>query len=572
MPPILFVAFLAAAALAEPWERVPARTDGIWYQARLGANTPEDASLVMRGYAGTIDLFVEGQQIYSFHDDRAVQRITMHAVSLPRGSSGKRLYARMPLGTEPPYIAGSTVVANADVPRATTDLVRDPVRRSLVDLTVGALIAAFGLIAMIFSGLRRRGDARTLFYFGAFALLYGARLLTQAILLPLAGASMKTMAHLEWIITYIITIPGWALAGRLIGAGWRSTLRLQVWAFAIFAPIAIASDFIQSRPGSMEAVNNVMVIAGGINILGNLILIPKPQNAPELRVVLAGSVVFMLFAVANNLASLDLLPFAEIDETPGFIVFLGTLGYAAARRFARTEREQIELEGELSAAREIQRSILPAHMPAIEGLVVDARYVPASTVAGDLYDFLQIDERRAGVIVADVSGHGIPAALVASMVKIAVSSHATLAADPAAMLTALNTTLARDVRRGFVTATYLFFDGSAVHVANAGHPAPLLLRDGTVREIGATNPLLGRFRDASYSATAVELQPGDRIVAYTDGVVEARNARGEEFGEERLHASVRGRATLAEIVAAVATWRGGGGDADDLTMVAIEIQ
>ena len=561
---------LMAAALAEPWERVPARTDAIWYQARLPENTP-DASLVLRAYVDELELFVEEERIYRFRDDHAAGRLRVHVVELPDGAGGKRLFARFPRGTAPPFLAGTRIAAGAEIPDAIARHASEPLRDDLVDLVAAALIAATGLLVMIVSAARRRGDARALFYFGAFAFLYGARLLVQSAVFPLSGVSLRTLDQIEWLITYVIPIPGWVLAHRLIGAGWRSSLRVQVWLFVAAAPIAIASDLIRNQPGSFEPVNNVLVISGGINILLNLIAVRNRRGTPELRIVLAGSTIFMLFALANNLASLDLLPVEEIDETPGFIIFLATLGYAAARRSARTEREQIALEGELSAAREIQRSILPAHMPRVEGLTVDARYVPASTVAGDLYDFLEVDGRRTGVIVADVSGHGIPAALVASMVKIAVSSHASLAHDPAALLTALNTTLARDVRRGFVTATYLFFDGSAVHVANAGHPAPLLLRAGEVREIGTTNPLLGRFRTASYSASAIDLQRGDRILAFTDGVIEARNARGDAFGEERLHALMKAGTTLAEIVATVESWRHGGGDADDLTLVSIDI-
>lgn len=570
MPPILFIVFLAAVSFAEPWQRVPERADGIWYQARLSEATPDGASLILRAYVTELEVFAESKSIYRFRDGSAAGRMTIHVMELPRGSRGKLLFARVPSSARPPFIAGSRVIVREEVPNGIAGLIAAPLKDDLAHLIFGALIAAFGLMAMIFSALRRRGDARTLFYFGAFAFLYGARLIVQSMLLPLAGVSIRNAERIEWIITYVITIPGWALADRLIG-GWKASLRFQVWAFMVLAPVAIAIDFIRDHPGSMEPANNILVIAGGINILLNLIAARKRHGTPELRVVFAGASLFLLFAVANNLASLDLLPFDEIDETPGFIAFLGTLGYAAARRFARTEREQIELEGELSAAREIQRSILPAHMPTVEGLTVDARYVPASSVAGDLYDFLQIDERRVGVIVADVSGHGIPAALVASMVKIAVSSHAALANDPAAMLTALNATLARDVRRGFVTATYLYFDGLTVQVANAGHPAPLLIRGKEIRELGATNPLLGRFRTATYSATGTDLQRGDRIVAYTDGVVEARNGRGEEFGEERLHGLLLQGAALAEIVAAVEVWRVRGSDADDLTLVAIDI-
>lgn len=559
---LLLATILAAIAFAEPWQPMPPPSPGLWFEARLAEATPADARLVFRGYTGELDLFVDDRPIYAFRDQAADGRLTVHVVELPRGT---RLRVRVRETARPPYFSGSRIVTKAEVPFAIVAVAAEPLRDDLDDLIARPLIASVGFIAMILAAIRRRGDARVLFYFGAFAFLYGLRLIVQSALFPLAGAPIETMRRIEWIITYVITVPGWALPRRLVGDGWKGSLRWQVWAFALFAPIAIASDVLQDRASTMEEANNILVVIGGINILLNLILVRRRRDT---RPVLIGSIVFMLFALANNLASLGLLPVDEIDETPGFMAFLGTLGYAAARRFAQTEREQIELQGELSAAREIQRSILPAVMPDVAGLRFDARYVPATTVAGDLYDFLPIDERRAGVIVADVSGHGIPAALIASMVKIAVSSQSRLADQPAALLRELNAALTKDVRRGFVTATYLFFDGDRVHVANAGHPAPLLLRAGEVRELGAVNPLLGRFKTAAYAAETVPLRPGDRILAYTDGVTEARNARGEEFGEERLRALVREGASAERIVEAVQAW---GRDLDDLTLVMIEV-
>lgn len=559
---ILAVAILAAT-FAESWHRIEPPSPGVWYEARLSRGASDGAQVVFRSYVAELQLFADDRQIYDFRDASAANRLRVHAIELPRGTT--RLRVRVPESAREPYLAGTRVVSRAELPLALLAVAVDPLGDDLDDLLLGALIAAFGLLALVLAAVRRRGDAWTMFGFGAFAFLYGVRLIVQSGLFPVLGFSIRGTLQWQWRITYVITIPGWALAARLIGNGWKNSLRWQVWAFAVFAPIGILSDLIRREPGSMEAVNNLLVITGGINILLNLILVRARRDT---RVVLAGSIVFLLFALANNLASLGLLPVGEVDEAPGFVIFLGTLGFAAARRFAQAEREQIELQSELTAAREIQRSILPAAMPRLEQLTVEARYVPASTVAGDLYDFLELDERRCGVLVADVSGHGIPAALVASMVKVAVSSQARLANDPAAMLRELNAILGRDVRRGFVTATYLFFDGMTVHVANAGHPAPLLLRNGAITELGAVNPLLGRFKAASYSASTTELQPGDRLIAFTDGITEALNARGEMFGEERLHAAMRER---ADIINAVQTWRGGRSDLDDLTLVTVTL-
>ncbi len=294
----------------------------------------------------------------------------------------------------------------------------------------------------------------------------------------------------------------------------------------------------------------------------------------EFWVLLAGSTFFLLYALSRNLSSLHLLPWPEIDETLGFVVFVACLGYAALRAFVRGERHRLSMDGELAAAREIQRSILPTTMPDLPGLRFDVRYDPASSVAGDLYDFVAADASRVGLLVADVAGHGVPAALIASMVKIGVSSQSRLAHDPASMLAALNETLRRDVRHAFVTATYLYFDAGqhCVAVANAGHPPPLLIRDGLFRELGPTGVLLGRFGMVRYEAQQTTLVAGDRIVALTDGIVEARNTRGEPFGDERLRAIVQNGGSANAVINAVHRWRDrDASDADDLTIVIVDV-
>jgi sigma-B regulation protein RsbU (phosphoserine phosphatase) len=186
---------------------------------------------------------------------------------------------------------------------------------------------------------------------------------------------------------------------------------------------------------------------------------------------------------------------------------------------------------------------------------------------------VRADEHRVGVLVADVAGHGVPAALIASMVKIAFSSQSKLAADTAALMQQLNETLRHEVRRAFVTATYLWFDVEqrSVTVCNAGHAPPLLLREGTFHELGTAGVLLGRFAAARYTTTTTELRPGDRVVAFTDGIIEARNVRGEQFGEERLRAVIA-HSLAQDVIADVHQWRAGAdpAEADDLTVVMVD--
>jgi serine phosphatase RsbU (regulator of sigma subunit) len=146
-------------------------------------------------------------------------------------------------------------------------------------------------------------------------------------------------------------------------------------------------------------------------------------------------------------------------------------------------RQLLSINGELEMAREIQMSILPHEIPQIKGLEIAARYLPMTSVAGDFYDFIVIDEKHLGILVADVSGHGLPAALIASMLKAALSAQSAHACDPTRVLAGLNQSLCGKFKRHFATAAYAFVDmeKNSMRYAAAGHPALLLWRVSTGR-------------------------------------------------------------------------------------------
>src|ERR1700723_1299008 len=187
----------------------------------------------------------------------------------------------------------------------------------------------------------------------------------------------------------------------------------------------------------------------------------------------------------------------------------------------RGKREQLArqlqtIQCEMDTARQIQLSILPREIPAIKGLDIAARYIPMTSVAGDFYDFIRIDEHRIGILVADVSGHGMPAALIASMLKIALSAQGAHAADPAQVLLGLNQALCGKFQHHYVTAAYLFVDMQkrTLTYAGAGH-TPLLLWGGSskgVRDVAENGLVLGKFPFATYSSVELPLTAGDRAL------------------------------------------------------------
>ena len=248
-------------------------------------------------------------------------------------------------------------------------------------------------------------------------------------------------------------------------------------------------------------------------------------------------------------------------------------------------RQLLAIQKELETARQIQLSILPATVPKIEGLDIAARYIPMSSVAGDFYDFIIVDEKHLGILVADVSGHGMPAALIASMLKIALAAQATHAADPAQVLLGLNQALCGKFQHHYVTAAYLFLDMAkyTLTYAGAGHP-PLLLwsqSSAGMREVTENGLFLGKFDFATYSSVELPINPGDWGLLYTDGISETTNPSGIEFGTDRFKQFLATEQSTSSdhfvngLLEELSRWsaRGPNEDLDDdLTLVALHIK
>jgi phosphoserine phosphatase RsbU/P len=246
-------------------------------------------------------------------------------------------------------------------------------------------------------------------------------------------------------------------------------------------------------------------------------------------------------------------------------------------------RQLFSINNELEMAREIQLSILPHEIPKIKGLEIAARYIPMSSVAGDYYDFIVVDEKHVGILVADVSGHGLPAALIASMLKAALSAQSPHAFDPARVLAGLNQSLCGKFKHHFATAVYVFVDMEkrSMSYAGAGHPPLLLWRmsTGSAAEVLENGLPLGLFSGGTYSAVELRVEPGDKALLCTDGIVETRSPSDQEFGPDLLKGFLESNHNLgAEMFAdslldALSDWSEhpkGCGKEDDITLLVID--
>jgi sigma-B regulation protein RsbU (phosphoserine phosphatase) len=243
------------------------------------------------------------------------------------------------------------------------------------------------------------------------------------------------------------------------------------------------------------------------------------------------------------------------------------------------------LDHELKNVGEIQRSLLPAHLPNIPLLDLAAYYQPSQRAGGDYYDFFPLEDGRWGIFIADVSGHGTPAAVLMAVTHCIAHLRPDPAAPPAEVLRYLNGQLARLYTRKndtFVTAFYAVYDAARRRLtySSAGHNPPRLKRcqDGTLTVLDqATSLPLGIFPEDAYREAVQELQQGDQIIFYTDGITEAHNVAGEMFGTERLdqmleNCSVQASGLLSSVLQAVEEFAQGRTADDDRTMIVARVQ
>src|ERR1700724_2235297 len=295
------------------------------------------------------------------------------------------------------------------------------------------------LAAITLFCFRRGTRDLTLIYFGLFCILYAVRLLaTLPSFRSLFDESRMFWDYVIWVITCTITLPFGLFLYQVVGEHLRKFLRWPLAALTVFAGFGILAAAFRVSLAKLFVANSIVVLGLFVGIA--LFMVASKQRpglrkslTHEIRVFIVGFLVWGLFVVHANFVGLRILTGHNV-EFLGFLVFIACLGYISAHRTFANEERLVAIHKKLEIARRIQSSILPQSVPTLAGLEIAARYVPMSAVAGDFYDFLGVDEKRVGILVADVSGHGVPAALIASILKVAFASQAAYAGDPVRVL------------------------------------------------------------------------------------------------------------------------------------------
>jgi len=305
--------------------------------------------------------------------------------------------------------------------------------------------------------------------------------------------------------------------------------------------------------------------------LGSLVIGPL-----HYRHKLLGVLVLCRGADQDPFSDSKLELFRAILEQSAFALFNQAIHLAAGEKHA--------LDRDIQIARDIQKILLPSDAPEIPGYQLSGLNLPAKTLSGDYFDFLPVDDDHIGIAIADVSGKGVPAALIMAMCRGALRSQSRGERSPAAVLRSVNRQLYPDMKEDmFISMAYVVLNrhtGEAL-LARAGHDAPLLFRAAT-GEVECLNPKgmavgidSGGVFDRFCADFSFRFEPGDLLLLYTDGITEALNAAGEEFGIQRLNTQLKDNLaeaaseTLHRLARSVQSFAGSQPQHDDITLIAL---
>lgn len=461
------------------------------------------------------------------------------------------------------------------------------IRGELANIFAGAFFLFIALLAFGIAATRPRGGTRMLIWLGIWSGMFGANDLlgsrTIAASLPVWFEPWRQL--LAVCFAYLIVVAAMMAFRELTLGSLKRLLQVQVIAALVVAALAI-TWFLRYGSETRFILYNQLIAVIVLVVLVITLLVPKLSRKylvlSQHKVLTVGTLVFSAEALAENLARPLNFTLPQTFGTVGFALLLLSFGYTAIEMVLTNEQRLLSIDRELEIARKLQFSILPERTPEIANLRIAATYLPMTAVAGDFYEFLPMDEHRAGFLVADVSGHGVPAALIASMMKVASGAVNGCASRPAEVLEKIGGSLSHHLRGQFVSAAYLWMDTAErkARYSAAGHP-PLLrwnAAEEKLSKIESNGLLFGVGFATEYPVFDFAIARGDRLILYTDGVTETENAAGEQFGDKRLEQIVREHHELtasqlsARLIEESRAWQPDSmSQQDDVTLIVIDV-
>jgi len=403
----------------------------------------------------------------------------------------------------------------------------EQLRLQAVEIIFGTFFVLVGVFSGAIALLRREKGSQVLLWLAVWSGIFGIRLLiSNSIIITIPIFSNNIVRSIDVSISYLILVAALLTWYYLTSGQLRFYLKVMIIIALIIGVTGIGWYLVSGNPNALMLYNNI--IAASTLIVFIIILSVRKLSEKFLvmqnrGILLAGTVLFIVEALYNNLSWLFGYRTSPVTGWFGFAILLLSLAYVAAKMIFNNERRLIEIENEMDTARQIQTSILPERVPEVCNLKIASAYYPMNAVAGDFYEFIQINKNEVGFLLADVSGHGVPAALIASMIKIAMQSVRDYARDPGKVLELLGKILGDQLHGQFVTAAYLYVNSESrlARYSSAGHPPILYLNSESekVEFIESNGLVFGVLKETEYPVLDFTFNKNDRFLIYSDVTV-----------------------------------------------------
>jgi sigma-B regulation protein RsbU (phosphoserine phosphatase) len=559
----------------------PARQGWHWYRRRVNFGPGRrELRLLLAGGDGTYELFVNGIRMSgptlcsSFLVSRPVEAV--FPVSDGNGIFQVALRTRVPPGYAAwhlPQFTSVTIGFPTAIEYERQALESQRLYGLAPSICINLLLCLAGLNVLALYALQQ--TEREYIFLGLYLLLVGISnglsILQSSGLLPLsANFLIADPLIYAWVIAQIEFT--YSFAGRRVGRVWR------IYEASLLVPLMLS---VVTWVGWFVSETYVLIEAAATTpiglLLSALLFVWYHQDNREagwlILPSLAPAVSTALFDLGTASISLGWRPFNFLVEPiqmgpialqlvdMGTLLFLLSIAVVMFFRFSRVSREQARAAAELAAAREIQRHLVPAVLPSLPNYAIEAAYLPAREVGGDFYQVLPQTDGSIVIVIGDVSGKGLGAAMTGAFAIGALHALAAEISDPPQLLSRLNREVLRGQDSGFITCLCVKLSPNGqMTISNAGHLPPY--KNGEeLTSVGG--PPLGLFPDLVYSESRFEINCGDSLTLLSDGVVEARGPKDELFGFERTQALTLRSASADDIAAAAQQF----GQEDDITVV-----
>ena len=555
----------------------------LWVRVKLPAGSWKDPALLTRGVHQAFEVYFDRRVIYRFGEIRADGTYRFpgyrwfHIIPVSPGSGGRYLYFRFHSNFQS---IGLSTLSIDDESKHVTYIIRADIAK----FSIGLILVTIGLITVFYTLARKAGagSRSVLVYFSIFSLCMGSAIIADTRIKEFIISAPYGWLYVRLGCIYFMMIGGAGFLHELVDEKYKKIVGAFRYIFLAYGTTAIGLSLAGAVPVMSTILPFNILLLAGICVMMVIVVISLVGGSANTRVFLAGFLVMVFTAARDALVDMGLLPRYEFIQHWGILFFIACLGLVLIYRIRDMNTRYYGYIQELEIARSIQTSIMPKSLPSVPGIAIAARYLPMETVGGDFYGFHTPDGRKLGVYVSDVVGHGVPAALISSMVKITFELESCNALKPHELLAQVHRKLYSRLESNFFTASYALIDLERMMMlnGNAGHP-PLYLWRRCERRLYDHKPygrIIGPFYDPRYEPANIPILPGDRIILYTDGITEAQNSAGKLFGEDSFREFIAAGDGLAPaefidtLIGRIRRWSGEkAGFTDDITIVVIDI-